>query len=98
MTRHRSRPTPEPIAHTPELAILGALDELLDLARRTLLAAHPGLGDTDVPYWAGDRDALSEAARGLIARSATLQRAIRTYEAAAKELRAPSDDGSDLPF
>jgi hypothetical protein len=98
MTRPRSRLPFEPIAHPPELAILCALDEILDLARRTLLAAHPTLGDPDAPYWVAERDALCRAARVLIARSATLHRAIRSYENAATELRAHSDDGSDLPF
>ena len=98
MTRPRSRPSPEPIAPTPELAILRALDGLLDLARRTLLAAHPALGDPDAPDEAGDRDALGQAARVLIAHSAALHRAIRTYETAVNELRAQSDDGNDLPF
>lgn len=98
MTRHRSRPTPQQIAHTPELAILGALDELLDLTRRTLIAAHPGLGDTDAPDQAGDRDALGQAPCRFIAHAATLHRAIRTYEAATNARHRPIDDASDLPF
>lgn len=95
----RSRPTPEQIAHTPELAILCALDELLDLASRTLIAAHPVLGDTDAPSWARDREPLGKAARVLIMRAATLHRAIRTYAVTATTQRAghPVDD-SDLSF
>jgi len=38
------RPTPDEIVLAPELALLAALDALLDLTRRTLDAAWPDLG------------------------------------------------------
>lgn len=40
-------PTPMELASAPELAILHALAEVLELAERVLLAAHPDLEQAD---------------------------------------------------
>lgn len=97
--RSQPEPTPQQIAHTPELAILCALDELLEIARRALIAAHPVLGDTEAPYWARDSCRLSTAANALIASTEPLHRAIRAYADAATSERAEHhDDDIDYPF
>jgi hypothetical protein len=97
--RSRSEPTPQQIANAPELAILCALDGLLEIARRALIAAHPTLGDTDAPYWACKVSRLRTAAGTLIERAAALQRAIHAYtDATTPERSGSSEDDIDIPF
>lgn len=97
--RSRSEPTPQQIANAPELAILCALDELIEIARRALIAAHPVLGDTDAPYWARDRGRLPTAAGMLTKRAAILQRSILDYvDAATSERSGSSENSVDIPF
>ena len=40
-------PTPDDLAHAPELAILAALESVLELVVRALVCAHPELADPD---------------------------------------------------
>lgn len=95
----RSRPTPAQIAHSPELAILCALDEILEIASRALIAAHPVLGNTEAPYWARDSGGLGTAAGTLMARAARLRPAIHAYVAAAtSERNGGSEDDFDISF
>lgn len=97
--RSRPWPTPQQIAHAPELAVLCALDELFEIARRALIAAHPVLGDNDVPYCANDPSRLATAARALMASAEPLRRAIRAYNDAAKNHPEYSgDDDIHVPF
>jgi len=75
-------PTPIEIADVPELAILAALEDILDLALRALLAAHPQLGDPDCPYWAQDPSPAHAAADRILAAAVPLARALDTYRRA----------------
>jgi hypothetical protein len=95
----RSHPTPNQIADAPELAILCALDEVLDLACRALIAAHPVLGETDAPYWAHEATRQSRTAKQLLAKAHRLRRSVRAYRTATQLARdALQDRESELPF
>lgn len=75
MTGYDALPPPEEIQRAPELASLAALDTLLDLVGRVLLARYPELDDPERPYWlshpllplVSDLVALSQALQGRIA-------------------------------
>jgi len=60
-------PTPAELDRDPELALLAALDDTLELALRALLAVHPQLGDPDAPPWAREPDATRAAADHILA-------------------------------
>ncbi len=71
-------PTPDEIAHAPELAILAAIEHALDLAIVTLVAAQPELRPTPDGYDAVVSDAAVRA-DAVIVEAQTLLRAIAAY-------------------
>ncbi len=93
MTRRRS-PTPAELAEAPELAILAALDDTLELALRALVAAHPQLGDPDCPAWAQDPGAARAAADRILSAARHLTRALQAYRRAVPLRRAADIDPS----
>ena len=95
----RRIPTPDEIADAPELAILHALDEILDLALRVLVAAHPELGDPDAPFWARETSRSARKADDIVATAHRLQRHIRAYRmeiTRARDQRLEADP--EIPF
>jgi hypothetical protein len=93
-------PTPEQIAETPELVALCALGLGLELAFRTLVAAHPGLDDPDVPYWVIEPSRARQAAHRLVRVASHLEARIQQY-LAALDLDRKTDATrleDDLPF
>ncbi len=92
-------PTPDELADASELALLHALDEILDLAPRVLVAAHPELGDPDAPFWAREASRTTRKANDIVATAHRLQRHIRAYRRAimrAREQRREADP--EIPF
>jgi len=93
-------PTPEQIAATPELVALYALAQALELAFRTLVAAHPGLDNPEVPYWAIEPSRARRAAQRLIMPASHLEARIQQY-LTALDLDRQTDAArleDDLPF
>ena len=67
MNRPRATlPTPKQIVENPERVTLYALDHAIELALRTLVAVHPGLDDTDVPYWVAEPSRSQREAHPLV--------------------------------
>ena len=93
-------PTPEQIAETPERVTLHALDHAIELTIRTLVAAHPGLDDTDVPYWVAEPSRSQRQAHHLVTAAHHLRERIERYLAALDLERRSSDARfeDDLPF
>ena len=92
-------PTPDELAHHPELALLHALDAILDLVPRALVAAHPELGDPDAPSWARENSRSVPKPDPILATAHRLQRYIRAYRRAitrAQDQRLEPDP--DIPF
>ncbi len=94
-TRAELRPTPEELAVAPELALLVALQHVLELTTLTLVATHPEL--------VGDRsylrplDPQALLADQLITLGMRLAKVVVGYRVAALASRhAPDTD--DLPF
>ena len=95
----RRFPTPGEIADAPELAILHALAEILDLAPRALVAAHPELADPDAPFWVREASRTTRKADDILATAHRLQRHIRAYRRAislARDQRCEADP--EMPF
>jgi hypothetical protein len=78
----RRFPTPHEIADAPELALLHALDEILDLVPRVLIAAHPELGDPEAPYWVRQASRITRKANDIATTAHRLQQRIRAYRTA----------------
>jgi len=96
---HRRLPTPGEIADAPELALLHALDEILDLAPRVLVAAHPELADPEAPFWVREASRTTRKGNDIVATAHRLQRHIRAYRRAislARDKRCEADP--ELPF
>jgi len=93
----RQPPTPQELVDAPELAILAALGDILNLALRSLVAAHPQLIDPECPHWARNGSAERDAAERILTASALLSTAIEQYCRAAAA-RRDHDDGPDTPF
>lgn len=79
MTPPHNLPTPDELADAPELAIVAALDHLLELTLRALVSAHPQLGDTECPFWARHTDPASQAAERILAAARPLAAALQAY-------------------
>ena len=103
-TTRRSRRTPSPppapltpheLAAAPELAVLAALQHLIELTTLTLVAVHPDLiSDRSSLH---PLDAQTVLADKLIQLSSRLANAVTCYHIAAlASLRRPDSD--DLPF
>lgn len=93
-------PTPEDLADAPELAILAALDQTLDLVVRTLVCAHPELADPDRPYWLRQTSPTATAAETLVHQTADMKHALIAYQEAVQipRRRDPSQHPDDLAF
>ena len=92
-------PTPDELVDAPELAILHALDQLLNLAPRVLVTAHPELADTGAPFWVIEASKATQNAADIVAEVHRLQRLIRAYRRAvslSREKRAEVDP--QIPF
>jgi hypothetical protein len=74
-------PTPEEIAHAPELAILATIEHALDVAIVTLVAMQPELRPSHDGYDAVISDA-ADRADTVIVDAQTLLRAIVAYREA----------------
>ncbi len=78
----RRIPTPDELADNPEIALLQALDEILDLVPRVLLAALPELADPDAPFWAREASKTTRYANHIVVNAHRLQKHIRAYRRA----------------
>ena len=91
--------TPAEVADNPELALLHALDDILDLVPRVLVAAHPELGDPDAPFWVREASKTTHHANHIVAAAYRLQQQIRAYRTAitrARDQRFERDP--EIPF
>ena len=87
--------TPEELLAAPELALLAALQQLLDLAALTLLTVYPELASERSPLRPLDPQAT--AAAELLQRGARLTEAMADYRVATlAALHRPDTD--DIPF
>ena len=93
-------PTPDELAHAPELAILAALDQTLDLVVRALVCAHPELADPERPYWLRQASRWTTAAEALADQTADMKQALIAYREAVEIRRQDkaSEHPDDLPF
>jgi hypothetical protein len=90
-------PTPHELVGAPELAILAALENLLALSTRALLAAHPELIAEQSHLHPPDGQAVR--ADRLIRIASRLANATTRYrDAALAALERPDTDDEDLPF
>jgi len=92
-------PTPHQLADNPELALLHALDDILDLVPRVLVAALPELSDPDAPFWVREASNTTRYANHIVVDAHRLQQHIRAYRAAvpiAREQRFDRDP--EIPF
>ncbi len=85
-------PTPNELAHAPELAVLAALDTTLEIALRALVAAHPALADPERPYWTLEESPTGSAANVLLGRAKAMLKALAAYRRAAALRRDPIPD------
>ncbi len=88
----RPAPTPAELADAPELAILVALDAIVDLALRTLVSEHPQLADPECPAWARQNSPAGDAAHRVLATARPLCNALEAYRRAVATAR---DDPTD---
>jgi len=88
----RCAPTPDDLNDAPELAILAALDGILELALRALVCEHPQLGDSECPSWARHTTPLGEAADRILDAARPLAKALEAYRRTAAITREPRDD------
>ena len=102
MKHHRRSappPTPDEIADAPELALLQALDPILELVPRALVAAHPELADPEAPYWVREASPTTRKADDILAAAHRLQHHLRAYRLAitlARDQRLEVDP--EFPF
>ena len=95
----RRIPTPDELADHPELALLHALDEILDLVPRVLVATHPELADPDAPFWVRDASEPTRLANPIVMGTHRLQQHIRAYRAAITLARdQPFERDPETPF
>ena len=83
----RRIPTPGELTDNPELALLHALDHLLDLVPRVLVVAHPELADPEAPFWVRETSETLREADDILPTAHRLQQHIRAYRAAITRLR-----------
>ena len=88
-------PTPEQLVAAPELAVLAALQHLIDVTTRALVAVHPELLDERSSLRPLDAQAL--LADKLVRLAARLGDATTRYHAAALVSLQPVDT-DDVPF
>jgi hypothetical protein len=88
----RPAPTPADLADAPELAILAALEAIVDLALRALVSEHPQLADPECPAWARQNTPASDAAHRILAATRPLSNALAAYcRAIANARHDPTD-------
>ena len=95
----RRIPTPDELADNPELALLHALDAILDLVPRALVATHPELADPDAPFWVREASEPACLANPIVMDAHRLQQHIRAYRTAitlARDQRFENDP--EIPF
>jgi len=51
MTGSDNLPTPYDLVPAPQLALISALERLLEMMVRTLIAQHPDVFEDEKPYW-----------------------------------------------
>lgn len=89
---------PRTLAQAPELATLAALDKMLFLVARVLVAEHPTLSRQD-PLARRDEPATLREGRRILRSLTPLRAALARYRRAALEaLEPPSPDDDELPF
>jgi hypothetical protein len=87
-------PAPHQLEQAPELAILAALDQVLELAACALHVAHPeSHADPDCPSWA--READHAIAEGLLARFDDLRLLLGLYRDGALRPADLDDEDAD---
>ena len=93
-------PTPDDLVDAPELAILAALENTLELVVRALVCAHPELADPERPYWLRQASRVATAAENVVDLSVDMKHAITTYREAIEIRRRDeaSEHPDDLPF
>ena len=92
-------PTPEQIAENPERVTLHVLDHAIELTVRSLVAVHPGLDDTDVPYWVAEPSRSQREAQHLVTAAHHLRERIEQYLAGLDlDRRTRPSFEDDLPF
>ena len=92
-------PKPDELAHNPELALLHALDNILELVPRVLVTAHPELGEPEAPFWVREASRTTRSAGDILRIAHRLRRILRAYRAAitiARDQRLEADP--DIPF
>jgi hypothetical protein len=88
-------PTPDDPVDAPELAILAALESVLELVARALVCAHPELADPERPYWLRQASCVTAAAETVIQLSAEMKQVIIEYREALEIRR--QDEASAHP-
>ena len=88
-------PTPDDLAHAPELAILAALESTLDLVVRALVCAHPELADPERPYWLRQASRVTAAAETVVDQSADMKQVLIAYREVIEIRR--QDEASEHP-
>ena len=92
-------PTPDELVDAPELAILYALDQILNLTPRVLVTAHPELADTGAPLWVVEAAKTTQTAADIVAEAHQLQRFIRAYRRVVSLARdQPAEVDPEIPF
>ncbi len=100
MTSPPSLPTPEQIAHAPELVALHALMHVLELTTRALVAAHPDLDNPEAPYWVAPAGRRQRSALRIANNASRLKALIEGHLAQLSTCYENSDFDldEDLPF
>ena len=92
-----ARPTPRDLVAAPELAVLAALQHILELSTFALLATHPELEGE--PSHLRPPDSRAVLADQVIRLATRLEQATARYHAAVlADLRRPDARDDDLPF
>lgn len=95
-------PQREQLCSDPALAILAALDAVLDLVILSLIASHPCLSDPERPYYLPPLFPSDKAAPRVIAIGRKLQNALQDYRNAVIEDNQIKQErfgsGDNIPF
>lgn len=92
-----SRPTPRDLVAAPELAVLAALQHILELSTFALLAMHPDLESE--PSYLRPPNSHAVLADQVIRLATRLENATaRYYDAVLADLRRPDARDDDIPF
>lgn len=97
MARMLHRFSPRTLVQAPELATLAALDKILFLATRVLVAEHPTLAHADPLARRTEPRTLREGRR-ILRCIVPLRAALRRYRRAALDALQPPSFDDELPF